>query len=107
MKRTIASFAAVGLLLSFAPTVRAAYIDDIGYTALQTQLGAATPTGAAVRVAQVEAPINDVSGGADPIFMPDPSNPDFTGKTLTPVSGNPSGSYSSHATTVGTLFYGT
>lgn len=48
-----------------------------------------------------------MSGGAAPIFMPNPSNPDFAGKTLAPVGGNPSGSYSDHATTVGTLFYGT
>lgn len=106
MKRVIVKLAAVGLFLWFVPSVQAAYIDDIGYTALQVQLGALTPTGANVRVGQVEAPINDVSTGAAPIFMPDPSNPEFAGKTLTVVGGNPSGSYSIHATTVGTLFYG-
>jgi hypothetical protein len=59
-----------------------------------------------VQVAQVEAPINDRSGGAAPIFMPDPSNAEFTGKTITPVGGNASGTYSDHATGIGSLFYG-
>ena len=82
------------------------YKTDIGYTALQNELGSATPTGAGVRVTQVEAPINDVSGGAVPIYLPDPGNSDFTGKTITPVNGNPSGVFSGHATSVGQVFYG-
>ena len=108
MKRTLTGLVAVSLLLSFVPATRAAYIDDIGYTALQAQLGALTPTGAGVRVAQVEAPINDVSGISPPppIFMPDPSYSEFLGRTITAVGGNPSDNYSGHATTVGTLFYG-
>jgi hypothetical protein len=105
LTRTTAQLATCALLLSLAPDVHA-YMVDIGYTALQNELGAAVPTGANVRVAQVEAPINDVSGGAAPIFMPNPSNQEFVGKTLTPIGGNPSGSYSDHATAVGALFYG-
>lgn len=105
LTRTIARLIAGALFLSLAPDVQA-YMVDIGYTALRNELGASTPTGATVRVGHVEAPINDVSSGASPIFMPDPSNLEFSGKTITPVGGNPSGSYSSHATTVGTLFYG-
>ena len=107
MKRITASLVGLAIFLSLAPAARASYITDIGYGALQAQLGAATPTGAGVRVAHVEAPINDVSGGAAPIFMPDPSYFDFAGKTITPVGGNPLGVFSSHATTVGSLFYGT
>jgi hypothetical protein len=42
-----------------------------------------------------------------PIFMPNPSHPEFTGKTITPIFGNASGEFSGHATTVGSLFYGT
>lgn len=102
---TVAGLVAWALFLPLAPDVRA-YMVDIGYTALQGQLGAATPTGAGVRVGHVEAPVNDVSGGASPIFMPNPTNQEFAGKTITAVTANPSGSYSSHATTVGTLFYG-
>ncbi len=39
---------------------------DIGYTALQTELGSAMPTGAGVKVTQVEASygIPDASNGA-------------------------------------------
>ena len=105
LTRTIAGLVAWALFLSFVPDVRA-YMVDIGYTALQNELGVAAPTGANVRVAHVEAPINDVSGGAAPIFMPNPSHPEFAGKTITAVTPNLSGSYSDHATTVGTLFYG-
>lgn len=107
MRRITAGLLALVLFLSLSPAAWASYITDIGYDALQAQLGASTPTGTGVRVAQVEAPINDVSGGAAPIFMPDPSLLDFLGKTITPVGGNPSGQYSGHATGVGVLFYGT
>src|SRR5262245_17343715 len=107
MRRSLTSLIALGLLFSFVPAVRATYIDDIGYTVLQAQLGGLTPTGTNVRVAQVEAPINDVSTGAPPIFLPDSSYSEFAGKNITPIDGNPSGAYSSHATTVGSLFYGT
>ena len=106
MKRIAASLIALALCCSLAPAARASYITDIGYGTLQAQLGASTPTGAGVRVAQVEAPINDVSGGAAPIFMPNPSNGQFIGKTITAINGNSSGSFSGHATGVGELFYG-
>lgn len=96
---------ACALVLSITPDVQA-YMVDIGYTALRNELGAATPTGAGVLVGHVEAPINDVSGGASPIFMPDPSLGEFSGKTITAITPNLSGSFSGHATTVGTLFYG-
>lgn len=99
--------ACIALSLTLSPIAEATYLDDIGYSALQAQLGALTPTGAGVEVTQVEASTNDVSGGAPPIFMPDPSNLEFIGKTITPVGGNPSGTFSSHATSVGQLFYGT
>lgn len=106
MKRIAASLIGLTFFLSLSPAAQASYITDIGYGALQAQLGASTPTGAGVRVAQVEAPINDVSGGAAPIFMPDPSNGQFIGKTITAINGNLSGSFSGHATGVGELFYG-
>ncbi len=105
LTQTIARLIAGALFLSLAPDVQA-YMVDIGYTALRNELGASTPTGAAVRVGHVEAPINDVSGGASPIFMPDPSHGEFSGKTITAITPNLSGSFSGHATTVGTLFYG-
>lgn len=106
MARNTARLAACALSLLLVADVQA-YMVDIGYTALQNQLGAAAPTGAGVRVSHVEAPINDVSGGASPIFMPNPSTLEFSGKTITAITPNLSGSYSDHATTIGTLFYGT
>lgn len=97
---------AAGLWLCASSITLAADFTDVGYTALQAELGTGTPTGIGVRVAQVEAPANDTSGGAAPIFMPNPSEAEFSGKTVTAVNGNPSGSFSSHATGVGRLFYG-
>ena len=106
---TSATFVALaaGFCLYTSSITLAADFTDVGYSALQAELGAGTPTGAGVRAAQVEAPINDTSGGAAPIFMPNPSDADFSGKTITAINGNPSGSFSSHATVVGRLFYGT
>lgn len=106
MRRVLTTIVVLVLNLSVAPVSHATYLTDIGFDALQAQLGSATPTGAGMRVAQVESPINDVSGGASPIFMPNSGVPEFAGKTITPVGGNASGAYSDHATSVGALFYG-
>lgn len=97
---------ATGFCFCTSAITLAAEFTDVGYSALQAELGAGTPTGAGVRAAQVEAPINDTSAGAAPIFMPNPSDAEFSGKTITALNGNPSGSFSSHATVVGRLFYG-
>lgn len=105
IRMTIGAIATV-LSLSLSSLAPASTITDIGYTTLQGELGAATPTGAGVKVTQVEAPTNDTSGGAAPIFMPDPTDPEFSGKSITAINGNPSGSFSGHATGVGQLFYG-
>ena len=70
---------------------------DLGYTSLVSLLGAATPDGTGVAVMQVEAGTN---------FAPDLSNAQFAGKTITDFSAGPSPSISSHATGVGTRFYG-
>jgi hypothetical protein len=67
---------------------------DIGYTALQNELGANLPTGADVKVTQIEA----ASG------MPDTSNAEFAGKTFIQKSSGLS--ISGHATSVGQYFYG-
>ncbi|MDN5940482.1 MAG: VPLPA-CTERM sorting domain-containing protein [Nitrospira sp.] len=106
MKQKTACAIAAVLSLSLSSLAVASTITDIGYTALQNELGAATPTGAGVKVTQVEAPTNDTSGGAAPIFMPDPTVAEFAGKSITAINGNPSGSFSGHATEVGRLFYG-
>lgn len=75
----------------------AGYKDDIGLTALQAELGANTPTGAGIGVSQIEAP-----AGTD--YSPNPSDPEFVGKTFTLKSGASAGF--GHATVVGFGFYG-
>lgn len=101
MKRIMPGLIALVLALLLSPTVHA-YMVDIGFSALQAELGGSTPTGGGVRVGHVEAPEN--GDQLPPIFMPNPSDPQFAGKTIHPVDGAPP--YSSHATSVGQLFYG-
>ncbi len=99
-KPTSALFLAA--LLFCGSAVSADYRDDIGYTALQTELGAGIPSGGNVPVTQAEASTSSTS----PVYLPDPSNSQFTGKAITDKSGVSAGTYSGHATGVGSLFYG-
>ncbi|MBI3546137.1 MAG: VPLPA-CTERM sorting domain-containing protein [Gammaproteobacteria bacterium] len=78
------------------------YRNDIGYTALQSELGASLPNGAGVRLSHVEA----AADNPPTIYLPDPNNAQFLGKTITDKSGLSSGVYSGHATGVGAIFYG-
>jgi hypothetical protein len=71
--------------------------DDIGFTALQTKLGAGMPTGTGISVSQVEAQ----DGSAN--YRPDATV--LTGKNFIYASVG-STAASSHATTVGKYFYG-
>ncbi len=85
------------LVLFFTPVAFADYKTDIGYTALQALLGAGMPTGAGVKVMQVEA------GGKG--YAPNTTSSQFAGKTFRfpcAASISPSG----HATWVGSIFYG-
>ena len=91
------------VLLCCAPHARADYKDDVGFTALATELGAGLPDGSGVEVSQIEA---GVQVGEDLAWMPNPINLEFTGKTLTDVTGITPGLYSSHAGGVGVNFYG-
>jgi len=67
---------------------------DVGYTALQNELGSNLPTGAGVKVTQLE-------GAAG---KPDPSDAQFAGKTFTVKTSYLTVAW--HATYVGQLFYG-
>lgn len=87
-----------GLVLPWV-AVAADYRDDIGHVALVTELGSATPSGIGVPVSHVEAP------GSNLAWMPEISNAEFLGKTIVDESGSPA-TYSSHATSVGQIFYG-
>ena len=87
----------VGFVLCSATADAQTYFTDIGYTALQDRLGAATPTGAGVSLVQVEAP----SSGN---YRPNTSLSQFSGITFTDHSTG--GSTSTHATDVGKYLYG-
>lgn len=91
--------ALLGTLLLLHAHTRADYKADIGFTKLQAELGATLPTGAGVTVTQVEAP--ETAAGQ---YLPNSTNPEFAGKTLTAKSG-PAG-VSGHATTVGLYYFG-
>ncbi len=93
------------LALSCPRAARSDYKDDIRYTALVKELGALAPTGAGVKVAQVEAR-NDGGTPPDafPNCAPDLTLDEFTGKTITIKTAG--ADTSGHATNVGKLFYG-
>lgn len=71
--------------------------EDVGFTALQTQLGGSMPTGAGISVSQIEA--QDGSGNYRP------STATFPTKNFLFPSGG-STTASGHANTVGQYFYG-
>ena len=77
---------------------RADYFDDIGYTALSSELGIATPTGSGVNISQIEA----LSFGA---YAADPDHLELMGKTITEQSGQ-SSSFSFHANDVAKFLLG-
>jgi len=83
--------------LAVSTPSRAGLLDDIGYTQLAAELGAALPTGAGVGVAQIEAPSNGN-------YAPDISKTEFAGKSFRFRSG-PSG-ISGHADRMARQIYG-
>ncbi len=88
---------ALAWLLLAANAAAQSIPDETGLAALIQRLGAGNqPTGAGVIVGQTEA--------SAPGILPDPSHPEFTGKTFTNMS--PTGGISGHSTTVGQHFYG-
>ena len=95
--------------LALAATVAVAlpafgdYREDIGYTRLQSELGAQTPRGTGVGVTQVEAPETRPTIGVGN-YLPDTANTDFSGKSITPMSG--AAGASGHATGVASIYYG-
>ncbi|MDH5766952.1 MAG: hypothetical protein OEZ38_13150, partial [Gammaproteobacteria bacterium] len=92
------------LLLLVSNQLLADYKADIGHTRLLNELGASTPNGAGVQVAQSEADTDGVAGSPF-AALPDASDSRFTGKTIINVTpGN--NTVSGHATGVGALFYG-
>lgn len=98
---TLATLAFCLLLGSLSTGARADWKDDVGYTQLVSELGT-VPTGAGVKVSQVEA---DLSSTSDIDYLPDLSNNQFLGKSISDGSGD-NEIASNHATTAGKFFYG-
>lgn len=99
------------LLVLPATTAWADYKGDIGFTALQAELGSEIPTGRSIQVTHTEAkvitePENGNSSQTVATWVPNPGHPDFEDKTFSYMSGPIPALYSGHATSVGTLFYG-
>ena len=103
--------AAMLILISNGSTAFAGYKEDIGFTALQAELGATIPDGRSISlVTQCEAESlidhnGDERTGKISVWMPDPGFREFAGKKIFDKSGSPP-FYSGHATGVGSHFYG-
>jgi hypothetical protein len=69
-------------LILAAPTSNAGVRDDVGWTALQTELGGAMPTGVGISISQVEGPV-----GATNNYFADTTDPELVGKAITLKSG--------------------
>ena len=92
------------LLLCISASIHAGYKDDIGYTQLISEQGVIIPDGSGVPVTQAEA---STAGSGNPaVFLPDGSHLEFSSTTITDKSGSTTGTFSSHATSVGKTFYG-
>jgi hypothetical protein len=103
MKKNLARYVSVASGLIFLGTYQAALAtlkDDIGYTQLQTLLGAQTPTGIGMVVTQVES-------GSSGSWMPDAANAQLIGKSIYNQSAATPTGTSSHATGVAKDFTGT
>ena len=78
--------------------------DDIGYSRLQTELGAATPNGAGVNVLQIEASQVASTDPSYPVYAPDTTGSQFSGISFN-FPGTASTAVSGHATTVADIFF--
>ena len=78
-------------------TAYAGYKDDVEFKRLEEEV-ITLPDGEGIRVTQIEA--------GDNAWMPDPSLPQFSEKNIIDKSGINPGQYSTHATSVGGIFYG-
>lgn len=92
------------LLLCISASIHAGYKDDIGYTQLKSEQGVNIPDGSGVPVTHAESATSFV--GNNPVYLPDSSNSEFSGKAITAKSGLDAGTFSAHATGVGRTFYG-
>ena len=105
MKNTTKRWLFIVPALTWVPVAFADYKTDIGYTDLQNLLGSNTPTGANVKITQVEASLVGSTDATYPIYAPDITDAQFSGKTFS-FPGTASFSPSGHASGVGSLLYG-
>jgi len=92
-------------ILCWLPIAHADYKADIGYTDLQTLLGANTPTGTGVNVTQIEASSVTSTDPTYPVYAPDTTSLIFAGKTFT-FPGTASTGVTGHGNWVASIFYG-
>lgn len=104
MSARLMSWLCVATLAVVSVNGRGDALDDVGYRALATQLGASLPTGVTVRIDQVEAPTG--GGESDPIYRADPANVGFDGVTFHDQTAGSNPLFSGHATGVALQFAG-
>jgi len=80
-----------------------AYKEDVGFNRLRNEVGAGLANGAGVTAIYAEA---NVGGAGTNTYYPNTADSEFTGKTFVDASGVSPRNESSHATTVGQLFFG-
>ncbi len=90
-------------LVTSGHVVAQAYKEDVGYNRLRNEVGPGLANGAGVTAIYAEA---NVGGAGTNTYYPNTANPEFSGKTFVDVSGVSPRNESSHATTVGQLFFG-
>lgn len=109
MKRHLRTWLLCALASAGVLDVHATYYDDIGYTALVTELnasGTAVPNGTGVKVTQVEAPVSTTGTGAGTVYAYVPVN-SYAGVTITNQSAATyTGTASWHADMVANAIYG-
>lgn len=95
-------------LLTVGEASGASYLDDVGFTRLASELGAAAPAGNGVAVGQVEASTVGSPESPDyPVFAPDTTASQLAGRVFAFPGTNGSGTApSGHATSVAGRFYG-
>ena len=90
-------------LLAPCQVIAQAYREDVGYNRLRNEVGAGLANGAGVTAIYAEA---NVGGAGTNTYYPNTADSEFTGKTFVDASGFSPRNESSHATTVGQLFFG-
>jgi len=95
----------VGLVLGLASICAhaAGYFDDVGFTALQAELGLNLPDGTGLQVTQIEACVGNPCA-----FAPAPTNVELSGKFIADGDNGPlvMQPFSGHANGVARRFYG-